>query len=136
MKSTSSYLLYVHLPIVEWKSKLQTIAPQSTVGAELIASAIALRAVNWISGCLSEVGNDNGNRGSMLLFTDTQYCVTMLIPGNRKSDERHLRIRDYLINEALPLGTDAVEHIAEMRCWRMPRRNFWTAPRTVNSSAV
>ena len=80
--------------------------------AELIASATAMRTVNWMTGFLSEIRIDNGTPGSPLFFNDNQACVTVLTPGNFKSDNRHLRVRCYSIYESIALGTLATEHIA------------------------
>jgi hypothetical protein len=111
-KSTSGYLIYAHGSLVDWKSKKQTIVAQSTMEAELIASATALRTVNWITGFLTEIGIDNGIGGSPLLFKDNQACMTVLTSGNFKSDNRHLRVRYYSIYESIALGTLAIEHTA------------------------
>jgi hypothetical protein len=120
-KSTSGYLIYAHGSLVDWKSKKQTIVAQSTMEAELIASATALRTVNWITGFLTEIGISNGSGRSPgsgspelppLLFNDNQACVTVLTSGNFKSDNRHLRVRYYSIYESIALGTLAIEHIA------------------------
>jgi hypothetical protein len=114
----------------DWKSKKQTIVAQSTMESELIASATALRTVNWITGFRSEIGIDNGIGGAPLLFNDNQACVTVLTSGNFKSDNRHLRVQYYTIYDSIALGTLAIEHIAgdEMLA------DALTAPRTASSS--
>ena len=88
---------------------------QSTMEAEPIASATAMRAVNWMTGFLSEIGIDkfgSGTSVSPLLSNDNQACVTMLTSGNFKSDNRELRVRYYAIYEPNTCGILAIEHIA------------------------
>jgi len=96
--------------LITWKSKKQIIVAQSTMEAELITSATAMRTVNWMTGFLSETGIDNGS--PPLLSNDNQACVTVLTSGNLKSDNRHLRVRYYSIYGLIALGTLAIEHIA------------------------
>ena len=109
-KSMSGYLIYACGTLITWKSKKQTIVTQSTMEAELIASATAMRTVNWMTGFLSEIRVDNGS--PPLLFNNNQACVTVLTSGNFKSDNRHLRVRYYSIYESIALDTLAIEHIA------------------------
>jgi len=61
--STSAYLVYARGTLITWKSKKQTIVAQSTMEAELIASATAMRTVNWMTGFLSEIEIGNGSVG-------------------------------------------------------------------------
>jgi len=101
-KSTSGYFIYVHGILISWRSKKQTLVAQSTAEAELIATAAAMRAVNWMTSFLEEIDASSASSGTFpQLYNDNQACVTVLQSGNFKTDNRHLRVRYYSIYEAI-----------------------------------
>jgi len=108
-KSTSGYVIYVDGILITWKSKKQSITAQSTMHAELIATASAKRVVDWLTDFLTECSSSSF--AAPIIFNDNQACVTVLSNGNFKGDNRHLRLRYYGIYEAIAKGTLEVKHM-------------------------
>jgi hypothetical protein len=112
-KSTSGYVIYIDGILTAWKSKKQSITAQSTMHAELIATASAKRTVDWLTDFVNETSLDRPNHlETPVIFNDNQACVTVLGTGNFKGDNRHLRLRYYGIYEAIAKGTLRIEHMA------------------------
>jgi hypothetical protein len=112
-KSTSGYLIYAYGILISWRSKKQTLVAQSTMEAELIATATALRAVNWMTSFLAEINDGDSASGiSSLLYNDDQACMTGLQSRNFKTDNRHLRVRYYSIYEAIAKNNLLIKHLA------------------------
>jgi len=80
--------------------------------AELIATAAAMRAVNWMTRFLEEIVAESGTRMSPLLYNDKQAWVTVLQSGNFKTGNRHLRVWYYSIYEAIAKNNLLIKHLA------------------------
>jgi hypothetical protein len=112
-KSTTGYILFVNGILVLWKSKKQTLVAQSTMEAELIASATVKKQIDWFQGLLSEMAPSlpASSSASPLILNDNLACVTVLNSGNFKGENRHLRLRFYGLHEAVATGRLLVEHV-------------------------
>jgi hypothetical protein len=112
-KSTTGYILFVNGILVLWKSKKQTLVAQSTMEAELIASATVKKQIDWFQGLLSEIAPSllASSSASPLILNDNLACVTVLNSGNFKGENRHLRLRFYNLHEAVATGKLAIQHI-------------------------
>jgi hypothetical protein len=116
-KSTTGYILFVNGILVLWKSKKQTLVAQSTMEAELIASATVKKQIDWFQGLLSEIApsllasSSASSSASPLILNDNLACVTVLNSGNFKGENRYLRLRFYALHEAVATGKLAIKHI-------------------------
>jgi hypothetical protein len=107
-KSTSGILIYVLGILVIWKSKKQTIVAQSTMEAEMIATAYGKVQIDWLRDLTSEMSLEIGTRK---ILNDGLNCVTTLNSGNFQSDSRHLRLRYHSIHEAIAKSQIEILHV-------------------------
>ena len=115
-KSTSAYLIYVGGTLVQWKSKKQGLVAQSTMEAELIATAEAWKQVQWMEDALRELKHET-ERPTLRIENDNMSTVLVLGSGNFSSSSRHLRLRFHGLVEAIASGQLEIGHIgtANMR---------------------
>jgi hypothetical protein len=87
-KSTLGIVAYALGTLVIWKSKTQRLVAQSTMQAEMIATAYGKVQIDWLHDLISEIaiGRDITRR----ILNDGLNCVTTLNSGNFQSDSRHL----------------------------------------------
>jgi len=109
-KSTSGIIVYALGTLVIWKSKRQSVVAQSTMQAEMIATAYGKVQINWLRDLLSEIGIGRGI--TRCILNDGLNCVTTLNSGNFQSDSRHLRLRYHSIHEAIAKGEIQIKHVA------------------------
>ena len=107
--STSEIIVYALGILVLWKSKKQTIVAQSTMQAEIIATAYIKVQLDWLCDLTSELGSSKSIDRTIL--NDSLNCVTTLNSGNFQSESRHLRLRYYLIHEAIAKSEIKVKHV-------------------------
>jgi hypothetical protein len=78
--------------------------------AELIASAIVKKQIDWFEGLLSEILpcipkfpslSSTGSSMQPLIFNDNLVCITVLKSGNFKGENRHLWLRFYALHEVV-----------------------------------
>ena len=87
-KSTSGIVVYTLGTLVIWKSRNQSVVPQSTMQAEMIATAYGKVQIDWLRDLVSEIGIGRGITRRIL--NDGLNCVTTFNSGNFQSDSRHL----------------------------------------------
>ena len=109
-KSTSGIVVYALGTLVIWKSKKQSVVAQSTMQAEMIATAYGKVQIDWLRDLVSEIGIGRGITRRIL--NDGLNCVTTLNSGNFQSDSRHLRLRYHSIHEAIAKGEIEIKHVA------------------------
>jgi len=109
-KSTSGIVVYALGTLVIWKSKKQSVVAQSTMQAEMIATAYGKVQIDWLRDLISDIGIGRGIARHIL--NDGLNCVTTLNSGNFQSDSRHLRLRYHSIHEAIAKGEIEIKHVA------------------------
>jgi hypothetical protein len=109
-KSTSGIVVYALGTLVIWKSKKQSVVAQSTMQAEMIATAYGKVQIDWLRDLVSEIGIGRGITRRIL--NDGLNCVTTLNSGNFQSDSRHLRLRYHSIHEAIAKDEIEIKHVA------------------------
>jgi len=114
-KSTSGIVVYALGILVIWKSKKQTLVAQSTMQAEMIATAYSKVQVDWLQDVISEIGLSIGIAKQIL--NDGLNCVTTLNSGNFQPESWHIRLRFHSIHEAVAKRDLEIRHIpgTEMR---------------------
>jgi hypothetical protein len=70
--------------LVLWRLKKQTSVAQSTMQAEMIATAYGKVQLDWLRDVISET--DLGAGITQCIFNDGLNCVTMLNSGNFQSE--------------------------------------------------
>jgi hypothetical protein len=109
--STLGIIVYAFGTLVIWKSKKQSVVAQSTMQAEMIATASGKVQIDWLHDLTSEIGIASKDITRRIL-NDGLNCVTTLNSGNFQSDSRHLRLRYHSIHEAIAKGEVEIKHMA------------------------
>ena len=86
-KSTSGIVVCSLGTLVIWKSKKQSVLAQSTMQAEMIATAYGKVQIDWLRQHISEIGIGRGI--TRRIVNDGLNCVTTLNSGNFQSDSWH-----------------------------------------------
>jgi hypothetical protein len=111
-KSTSGIVVYALRTLVIWKSKMQSVVAQSTMQAEMIATAYGKVQIDWLRDLISEIGIGRGITWHIL--NDGLNCVTTLNSGNFESDSHHLLLWFHWIHEAIATGEIEIKHMPGM----------------------
>jgi hypothetical protein len=112
-KSTSGMVVYALGTLVIWKSKKQSVVAQSTMQAQMIATAYAKVQIDWRHDLTSEIGIASKDITRRIL-NDNLNCVTTLNSGNFQSESQHLPLRYYSIHEAIAKDEIEIKHVAGM----------------------
>ena len=97
-KSTPSYLLMLCVAPIGFKSGLQGLTVMSTIEAELVASALAMKEAVFCSNMLTELGSGKGFAKVPLYCDNT---ATLHVLGNRSFSSRtkHIALRFFFMRE-------------------------------------
>jgi len=109
-KSTSGIVVYALGTLAIWKLRKHSVVAQSTMQAEMIATAYGKVQIDWLRDLISEIGVGRGI--TQRILNDDLNCVTTLNSGNVQSDSRHLRLRYHSIHEAIAKGEIEIKHMA------------------------
>ena len=109
-KSTSGIVVYALGTLVIWKSKKQSVVAQSTMQAEMIATAYGKVQIDWLRDLVSQIGIGRGI--ITVILNDDLNCVTTLNSDNFQSHSRHLRLQYHCIHEAIAQGEIEIKHEA------------------------
>jgi len=110
-KSTSGIVVDALGTLVIWKSKKQTKVPQSTMQAEMIATAYGKVQIDWLHDLTYEIGIGSKDITRRIL-NHSLNCGTTLNSGNFQSDSRDLRLRYHSIHVAIAKGEVEIKHVA------------------------
>ena len=97
-RSTSSYIVMLANAPISFKVGLQGLTAQSTMEAELVAAALAMKEAVSCSNMILELGFDK-SFGSVPLYIDN--TSTLDVAGNRTYSPRatHIALRYFLVQE-------------------------------------
>eukprot|EP00903_Cladosiphon_okamuranus_P015299 g14134.t1 len=109
-KSTSSYLAMLANAPMGFRSGLQSLTAMSTMEAELVASALAMKEAVYCSNVLTELGF--GKQFAQLPV----YCdntATLHALGNRTDSSRttHIALRFFFIRELVTEGKISIHYV-------------------------
>jgi len=110
-KSTSEIVVYALGTLVIWKSKKQSVVAQSTMHAEMIATAYGKVHIDWLRDLTSEIAIASKDIFRLIL-NDGLNCVITLNSGNFQSDSRHLQLRYHSIDQVIAKGEVEIKHVA------------------------
>jgi len=109
-KSTFGIIVYTLGTFIIWKSKKQSVVAQSTMQAEMIATAYGKVQIDWLQDLISEIGIGRGI--TRCTPNDGLNCITTLNSGIFQSDSLHLRLRYHSFHEAIAKGEVGIMHVA------------------------
>jgi hypothetical protein len=103
-------IIFVLGILVLWRLKKQTLVRQSTMEAEMTATASAKVQLD----CLQDVISDTelGTDMTRCIFNHGLNCITRLKSGNFQSESRHLRQKYLTIPNAIAKGEIKIKHVA------------------------
>ena len=109
-KSMSSYIVFLANAPVSFKVGLQGLTAQSTMEAELVAAALAMKEAVFCSNMMKELGF--GTRfDSVPLYIDNTSALH--VAGNRTYSSRvkHVALRYFFIQELVKEGRITVKYV-------------------------
>jgi len=109
-KSTSGIIIFALGILVLWRSKKYTLVAQSTMQAEMIATAYGKVQLNWLRDVISEI--ELGADTTRCIFNDGLNYVTTRNSGNCQSESQRLRLKYHTIHEAIAKGEIEIKHVA------------------------
>jgi hypothetical protein len=109
-KYTFGMVIYaLETPLI-WKTKKQIGVAQSTMQAEMIATASGKVQIDWLSDLVSQIAIRRGITRRIL--NDRLNSITTLNSGSFQSDSRHLRLRYHSIHDAIVKVNIDINHVA------------------------
>jgi hypothetical protein len=116
-KSTTGFVLLLNGSAVSWCSKKQSSVATSTVEAEFIATAAAVKEVVWMGGMLEELGV---TVKTVKLFCDNQGAIQHLKNHIVSKFTKHISISYHYAREKVawgqiePVYVATSENVADM----------------------
>lgn len=109
-KSTSCYLIMMSRAPVSFKTGPQSLTAMSTMEAELVAAALAMKEAVFCSNMMVELGF-RGDFGQVPLYIDN--TATLHVIGNRtySSRTKHIALRFFYIRELVKDGIVSIHYI-------------------------
>jgi len=110
-KSTLRIVVYALRTLVISQLKKQSVVPQLTMNAEMIATAYGIVQIDWLHDLTSEIRIASRDI-TRHIVNDSLNCVTTLNSGNFESDSLHIQLRYHSIHEAISKRTVEIKHVA------------------------
>ena len=111
-RSQSSYILFLGLGPVDWKSSQQKITAQSTAEAEYIAKAAPVKTILWLRSLLSQTKIEAiTTRYSSTLFGDNLAADSMGNKYGTTDKLKHVALKYHLIQDVTEGGVICQEHV-------------------------
>lgn len=109
-KSTSCYIMMFCKAPVSFKSGVQSLTAMSTMEAELVAAALAMKEAVFCGNMLTELGFAKDVENVPLNIDNT---ATLHVIGNRaySSRTKHIALRFFYIRELVTEGKISIHHI-------------------------
>ena len=109
-KSTSAYLVMLSKAPISFKSGIQSLTAMSTMEAELVASALAMKESVFCSNMMTELGFGQ-QFGEVPLYIDN--TATLHVLGNQafSSRTKHIALRYFYVRELVTEGAISIHYI-------------------------
>ena len=109
-KSTSAYLVIMSKAPISFKSEIQILTAMSTMEAELVASALAMKEAVFCSNMITELGFGQ-QFGQVPLYIDN--TATLHVLGNQafSSRAKHIALRYFYVRELATEGAISTHYI-------------------------
>jgi hypothetical protein len=116
-KSTTGFVFLLNGSAISWGSKKQTSVATSTVEAEYIAAATAIKEAMWMGRMLEELGM---SVGPITLYCDNQGCISNLKNHLVSKYTKHISVSYHYAREHVawghinPVYISTTENMADM----------------------
>jgi len=111
-RSTGSFILYLGSGPIEWASKLQRLAAQSTAEAEYIALLAPVKSIMWLRWMLFQLGIPQLiTEYSSTLFTDNTAAESIARNPVVSEKTKHIAMKYHLTRQVEEAHVVAIEHI-------------------------
>ena len=110
-RSTGGYVFFLNeksSPVC-WNSRKQAVVAQSTVEAEYMALAEAMKQAIWIRHLLYTV-NGEGQRSSLLIYEDNQGSIKLATNPRDHARTKHIMVRYHALRDAVARGDVQIEY--------------------------
>lgn len=108
-KSVSGCVLMINGIVIAWASKKQTSVALSTMEAEYIAAAMAVKDAVWIKQLLVEIGLWKKDR-AITLQVDNQSAIKSMENEITSSRSKHINVRYHFIRDVIKRGDVKVNY--------------------------
>jgi transposase InsO family protein len=108
--SVSGYAVMFCGGAISWASRRQTAVATSTVEAEYMAMAEALKDVMWWRPLLHQLGHDTSQPTPLL--SDNQGTIHLAKNGDNSSRTKHVDVKYHLIRQEIRTQTVALSYIS------------------------
>ncbi|GMF36694.1 unnamed protein product [Phytophthora fragariaefolia] len=102
-KSVSGAVLVLNGTAIAWASKKQTSVTLSTMEAEYVAAAVAVKDVAWVKQLLVEIGLWTSAR-SVNLQVDNQSAIKSMENQMTSARSKHINVRYHYIRDVIARG--------------------------------
>ena len=109
-RSTSSYIVMLANVPIKFKVGLQGLTAQSTMEAEIVAAALAMKEAVFSSNIMLELGF-NESFGSVPLYVDN--TLALHVAGSRTYSPRakHIALRYFFVHELVEEGKVSIHYV-------------------------
>jgi len=114
-RSTTGYVVMLNNGAIAWRSKRQITVALSTMEAEYMAMAEAVKELKWMRQFLTELGYGD-HKSATVLKCDNQGAIALAKNPVSHSRAKHIDLRHHFIRDAIEDGIIGLEYIptAEM----------------------
>lgn len=108
-RSITGYIVRIGGTAVIWRSKLQSIASQSTMEAEYVALSEVVKEIMFIRQLMDEIGF--GFNIPTRIYEDNEACIQLSKNPVFRDKAKHIEVRYHLIRDELTKGTVELNYI-------------------------
>jgi hypothetical protein len=108
-RSKTGYVVMLNNGAIAWRSQLQTTVALSTMEAEYMAVAEAIKELKWLRQFLTELGHKE--EASTILQTDNQGAIALAKNPVHHSRAKHIDIRYHFIRDAVQDHTIWLQYV-------------------------
>jgi transposase InsO family protein len=108
--SITGYAFMLGGAAISWSSRRQKTVAQSTVEAEYMATAEAVKEAMWWRSFLGELGLDVSQPTP--LFSDNQGSIHLAKNSDHHARTKHIDVKYHLIRQELVKGTVTLNHVS------------------------
>lgn len=109
-RSTSGYLFKIGNGVISWSSKKQVTVALSTMEAEYIALAYAIKEALWLCALLGGLGQPI--KVLTVIYCDNQSAISFAHDNQFHACTKHIDIRHHFIREHIQEGSITLLHCA------------------------
>jgi hypothetical protein len=108
-RSVTGYIVRLGGTAIIWRSKLQSVASQSTMEAEYVALSEVLKEVLFVRQLMEEIGF--GQKNATCIYEDNNACISLAKDPVFRDRAKHIAVRFHLIRNELANGSVEIKWI-------------------------